>query len=343
VLAGAVAKGAFHAGVLSVIAELGIRVTRIVATSAGALTGCVYAAGIRAGRETDAASRLVSRWRDRGDWDDVFSVAPLRMLEGRGLSSMRKIRQMLKEAVQGFTPAQRAIELNLVIAPLRGCPDPRSGDSTTFEHPAKFQDTDFDTADGWDRICDVALASAAFPFVFVPADIPNLGPCIDGGAVNNTPIHHAIDGSGTDVIIVVSPYPTRVQPEEPIQGLNLALQLADILINERLFRDLQRAASINDKLDHLDALVRDGRLSPGVRDEIIREFKWRRLRVIPVRPDPARPLPGNAFSAFFDAQLRRSYVDRGIEEARATLKRALAAGVFDAPPAEGAPPRRVGG
>jgi hypothetical protein len=55
ILAGAVAKGAFHAGAISVLAEREVAVTRIVATSDGALNAAVLAAGIATGRVVHAA------------------------------------------------------------------------------------------------------------------------------------------------------------------------------------------------------------------------------------------------------------------------------------------------
>ena len=38
-----------------------------------------------------------------------------------------------------------------------------------------------------------AAASAAFPFAFEPVTLQEVGPCVDGGIVNNTPIGEAID------------------------------------------------------------------------------------------------------------------------------------------------------
>ncbi|MCC6557513.1 MAG: patatin-like phospholipase family protein [Polyangiaceae bacterium] len=334
VLAGAVAKGAFHAGVLSVIAELGIRITKVVGTSSGALNACVYAAGIRADKEREAAERLVQRWREGAGWEDVFSVSPAKVLGGHGLSSVRTIRRLVKEAVLGWTSAGRPIGLDLVVSPLRGRLDPGGSAATTYEHVAAFRDADFDTQEGWDRIAAAAVASAAFPLVFASVEVEGLGPCVDGGAVNNTPIRCAIEGSGSDVVIVVDPHPAEAQPAAPMQGANLVLQLADILIHERLFRDLKAADAVNKKLAKLDALVREGRLSPAVRDEIARAFGWRRVEVITIRPSASQALEGNAFAAFFDAELRRRYIERGAEVARAALAGPMASGLLD-----GATPR----
>ena len=49
ILAGAVAKAAFQAGALEIIAAAALPIARVCGTSAGALNAAVYAAGIHAG------------------------------------------------------------------------------------------------------------------------------------------------------------------------------------------------------------------------------------------------------------------------------------------------------
>src|SRR5207248_7311569 len=76
ILAGGVAKGGFEAGALEILSERGIPVSHIVAASAGALNGVAYAAGVRAGRENEAAQRLTSLWINNGDWAHAFDFRP---------------------------------------------------------------------------------------------------------------------------------------------------------------------------------------------------------------------------------------------------------------------------
>jgi NTE family protein len=47
VLAGAVARGAFEAGVIRALADADVKIVRIVAASAGALNGTVLASAVR--------------------------------------------------------------------------------------------------------------------------------------------------------------------------------------------------------------------------------------------------------------------------------------------------------
>src|SRR5262245_43411875 len=74
ILAGAVARGAFEAGALSVLAASSARVARIVAASSGALNGVAYAAAVRARRERDGAAELIALWRDHAQWEDIIHV-----------------------------------------------------------------------------------------------------------------------------------------------------------------------------------------------------------------------------------------------------------------------------
>jgi NTE family protein len=74
ILAGAVAKGAFEAGALEVLASIDAQVVRIVAASSGALNGVVYAAAVRGRRERAGASELIELWRDRATWLDIVHV-----------------------------------------------------------------------------------------------------------------------------------------------------------------------------------------------------------------------------------------------------------------------------
>ena len=52
-----------------------------------------------------------------------------------------------------------------------------------------------------------ATASAGLPIVFAPVEVDGLGPCLDGGMVNNTPMKWALDskvGAEVDAIVVVA-------------------------------------------------------------------------------------------------------------------------------------------
>ena len=86
VLAGGVAKGAFGAGACAVLFnELPcLNVTRVVATSSGALNAAFLSPAIRGGAAGDAAYDHESLWLDHASFGDVFrpSLAGLAKLDG---------------------------------------------------------------------------------------------------------------------------------------------------------------------------------------------------------------------------------------------------------------------
>jgi NTE family protein len=326
ILAGAVAKGAFEAGALAVLSRHTdtIPIHRIVAASSGALNGSVYAAAVRAGAEAEVADRLVELWQHKADWHAVLKPNLIDIVTGKGVGTADRLLPLMREALQGLGfDAQHPVRLRLLLTVLRGELREIGGKpATTFEHVSDFADSAFDTEGGRDDVFAAALGSAAFPVLFAPVDVPGVGPTVDGGAVNNVPIKRAIEGGDAERIIVVSPEPLVMVAPGELRGVSLVSQLADILINERLFRDLNDAESVNGYLEKLDALTAEG-VSPDVIRKVKAIFGWKPLEVVQIRPE--RALRGSAFSAFSDAHQMAEYVQTGRECAQAALEGPLRA------------------
>lgn len=327
ILAGAVAKGAFEAGALHVIAERGIRVRRIVASSSGALNGTAYAAGVRACRERQATAELVDLWRERGNWGNAIHPNFLHLLGGNGLADSSNLLNLLRTNVRPcrhHTPAP--IDLRIVVSPLNGV-DGNIGDAraTTYEKPLLFKDSDFDSEEGLERVFNAAVASAAFPGVFAPVDVPGgVGPCLDGGVVNNTPVDYALDeGSDATIeaVVVIAPTP-EIMPDHDgkLAGLDLLSRLVDVLINERLYRDLREAERINEIVVGLREIARqrgwDADEIEKIKEAVGLGGK-RRVQLVRIRP--LAPLPGNAFTGFVDRGARVIYLEAGRDRASAVL------------------------
>jgi predicted acylesterase/phospholipase RssA len=294
-------------------------------TSAGALNAALYAAGIRGGKETLAAARMVDLWEEHGQASEAFKLSPRGIVAGKGLATADRVHEILMNAMRELGPgaeAARPVDLRLVVAPLGGTLDPDS-QATTFELPLHFEGAAFDTEEGRRSVCDAAVASAAFPIAYVPKDLA-AGPCIDGGIVNNTPVKHAIAGAGSAGIsrlIVIVPHPPVYQGS-PGSFSDYIGHLLTIVVQERLYRDLRFAARVNQRLKTLAGLVDKGVLTEGQAEEVRRALGWQPLDIVTIRPE--EPLPGNAFEAFWDKDLRREYVRMGREAATKALPKLTA-------------------
>lgn len=327
VLTGALAQGAFAAGALEVVARHhdDFPIVRIVATSAGALSGTLLAAGIRGGSIEAAAAALVEHWTNAAHWGNALAPSARDLLGRRGLSTSRKVHGVLRRAVAPFVPgARRPIDLQLVVTALAGDPTTRDRDrASSFESVQRFTGDDFDTAAGRERVFTAATAAAAFPGLFAPVHVAGLGPCLDGGATNNAPIGHALDGCALRRVIVISNTPALVDAP-PLRGVSLAEHLAEILIHERLFRDLRTARRMNRQLAALDQLAAVGILGPHQLAAVREALDWqhaRRLEILEIRPAVA--LRGGGFTALGDRALRAEYIAEGRRAAEQALATAI--------------------
>jgi predicted acylesterase/phospholipase RssA len=330
VLAGGVAKGAFTAGALSVLsdpatkAHLGLDVARIVGASSGALNGVFYAAAIRSGTEAFAGQRLAQVWLDDATLRGAFDLSLRDLLGGTGLSTDSKLLALLRGHVLPSPGGLQPIELRLVITNADG--EPMTLDdgtvATTFEHVVDLTGPDFDTAEGLERVFVAAAASAALPGAYAPVPIEVGGRTfrgLDGGIVDDTPLGHAIAGAPeiTRVFVLVPSPRIRTEPAD-LQGLALASHVFDILIEERLVRDLGHVARVNRVLATLPSMVAD----PAERAAVLGALGWagrRPVEIVEIRPDVE--LPGDGFSGFTSLPLRQQYVQAGIEAAQRWSRR----------------------
>lgn len=324
VLAGGVARGAFEAGVLQVLADTDLRVVRIVAASSGALSGTYFAAAIRARRTRQAARELAELWRDHGGWQDVLHLSPRGILQRRGFADTSRIRALLRRHIRPVVSADPAsINLRLIVSPVAGARG-TIGDApaTTYEHMLEFDGADFDSQAGLERVFTAAVASSSLPLLFTPTHVPGLGDCVDGGAVNNTPVEYALDdstGLQIDAAIVVTPtVAVKARGARPLIGGQLLAQYVEMLINERLYRDLRDIERVNRSLARLAALPLDA----GQLAAVKRALGWehaRRLHVVPIRP--LAPLPGTTLSGLLHRAERAACIDIGITRAEQVLRR----------------------
>jgi predicted acylesterase/phospholipase RssA len=329
VLAGAAVKGAFAAGALSVLsqpetrARIGLDVRRIVGASSGALNGAYYAAAIRAGAEEGVGDRLVRLWLEDATLAGSFDVSLGDLVAGLGLSSEDKILALQRAQIRPWSGgAGRPVDLRVVVTNLDGEPASIDGTpATTYEHLFVAADADFDASASLERLFTAVAASAAVPGAFAPVRMARADgrtfSAQDGGIVNDTPLGHALAPDlPIDRVFVIVPFPRVRDDVADLRGLSMAWHLLDVLVDERLYRDLRHAARVNHALDGLADAVPDA----AQRASVLGALGWtgrRVARIVEIRP--ATSLSGNAFSGFVSRDLRERYVQAGVDAARAAL------------------------
>jgi len=323
-----VAKGAFVAGALLVLAREPGPIVSIVGASAGALNGALLAAGIHAGRTVEAADLLAQLWEQHGRWMDALDLSPLDLLRGRGVSSSDRLRGLARTAIESLGTGDHPIDLRLVITATAGDPAIRRAERrTSFESVARFTGADFDDPTARERLYTLVTASAAFPGLYAPVRVPEFGgECLDGGAVNYAPIGHALaDHPEIRRIVLITPTPALIEPPR-LRGLDLIGHVADILVTERLYRDLRLACRVNRQLVELERLCAAGALTRRQVDAVKQSLGLagkRAIDIVEIRP--RRDLSGGAFSGLSSRALRREYLDAGRHAATDALARLAAA------------------
>ena len=319
VLPGAVARGAYEAGVIEVMAEKNIKIDRIVATSSGALNGLAYAVAIRSGCEKEMAKGLAAIWIEYGSWHDSLNFSLWGLISGRGLSNRDNLIKMMRKLIMPCEGSKKKdVELHIIVTPLNGITSQiGKKPATSYEKVIKFTGPDFDTPEKLEYVFNVVAAACAFPGLYKPVSIPGLGLCIDGGTVNNAPIKYAIQESGVTSVIMPIPFPALMKPGEWKRGLGLLSHLIEVLINERLFRDLQNAQKLNLKLKQLKSLVSEGALSQKQFEKITNILSFQSVAITEVRPD--HNLKSTSFSGFFHKEDRIRLVEQGRKAALESL------------------------
>ncbi len=326
ILAGAVAKGAWTAGALAELTSpetqrrLGLDIRRVVAASSGAINGAFLASHLRDGSEAAAMPVLEEFWIELGDFNGVFDVSPRALLARRGVSTTAKLRRLLERFVPP-RPGSRTIELAVVVTNLDGEVDLVGSElATTYERCLRFPGTVFDHAEQLGALYDAVLASASFPVVFEPAAI-DLGArathCVDGGVTNNSPVKYALDGDASiDRVFVIAPYPAVQSAAPGLHGTALLLHIGEMLVQERLYRDLREAHEVNRALRAIERELP----FPNIRERALRAIGWADKRVVTlVEVRPESTLEGNAFAGFSSRRLREDYVRHGRAAARTAL------------------------
>jgi NTE family protein len=231
VLGGGGLRGFAHLGVLQALDEAGIHPDLVVGTSAGAVVGAAYAAGLRPAQLLATARELRVA--------SLIDFSP-----GGGLMRGRHIAAWLDELVAHQTIDQLAIRYAAVATDLH------SGEPVLLAHGP---------------VGAAVQASAAVPGVTAPLALADGTQLIDGGLSGLVPVR-AARALGAKAVIAVDIYCHSPRAEGPgaltiagraLQGQNCRLAAPEMAEADVLIAPSVRVASLSDR-DEQEAAVQAG-------------------------------------------------------------------------------------
>ena len=195
-LGGGLVRGLAHVGVIAVLEEAGIPIDVIAATSAGAIVGAGYAAGLKAGELREMALGL--RW-----YHIAIPVIPL-----RGFVSFVKLERWMMQLVRDLTFDQLAIPFAAVTT------DIETGETVPVTEG---------------RVAPAVRASCSVPGIVTPVRIDGRY-LVDGAITDNLPVLAARELGAEYVIGVDVMQPTLRRQWGPIgygfAGIELLIERA---------------------------------------------------------------------------------------------------------------------
>lgn len=275
VIAGAGARGAYEAGVLSVLLPAlfdSLKDVLLLGTSAGAVNAALWAQYARPGRSLhDVGQEICEFWRDL-DVSRVYAPIALSLAKRAvGLSwmfgsvtSLLDTEPLAKHCQQTFQPRQLAA--NIAQGSIAGvglvattCPDDGTGGRSHvfLQAASSVVPPQADTGSALDYLpvrlqYQHILASAAIPLAFPPVAVPqadgSVGYYTDGGVRLNTPIAPALDLDAKRLVIVSSHATKYAAPSsisEKPDVIDLAAQSVHSILADGLIEDLRLLKRIN--------------------------------------------------------------------------------------------------
>lgn len=215
VLAGGGSLGATEVGMLAALVEADVHPDFVVGTSVGAANAVWFA--LHPSDVDSLADIWVSLKRT-----DVFPIRPVRGLLGLlgfrdHLVPQSGLRRLLERSLG-------PIDLTGTVIPAHvGATDVLSGEEVLLSSGTAV---------------DAVLASTAIPAVFPPLHLDDRY-LVDGGAVNNTPVSHAVDLGADRVWVLPTGYACALT-SPPRSAIGVALQALTLLVNHRLELDVER-------------------------------------------------------------------------------------------------------
>lgn len=218
-LGGGAARGIAHIGVLEVLEENDIPIDCIAGTSAGAIAGGLYAAGVTPGRMRELVSGI--------SWFEIARIA----LPKLGLLNFARISDWIEEILEG--QPQTFEELRLPFAAVTA--DIVSGELVAI-------------CEG--RLSDALRASSSVPGIFEPHRYRQRL-LVDGGILNNLPVS-ITKRLGADYVIAVNLLPAgQVAQKEPTNVAELVVTTIYMLMRSTHNEGPTADAIIRPEVSHI--------------------------------------------------------------------------------------------
>lgn len=215
VLAGGGSLGAIEVGMLAALTDADVRPDLVVGTSVGAANAVWFAL-----HPSDVDS-LAAQWLSLRR-NDVFPVRPVTGLLGLlgfrdHLVPQSGLRRLLERSLG-------SIDLTGTVLPAHvGATDVLTGAEVLLSKG---------------NAVSCVLASTAIPAVFPPVLLDGRY-LMDGGAVNNNPVSHAVELGADQVWVLPTGYACALT-SPPRSAIGVALQALTLLVNHRLALDVER-------------------------------------------------------------------------------------------------------
>jgi NTE family protein len=294
-LSGGGARGIAHVGVLQAFEQEGIPVDAIAGTSIGAVVGAIYATG-RSGPQLEAVVKSL-------DWNSIFSGLPDRRL----VPVLRREDQFRTIAGVGFDfwdlrfPGGLLAEYRVnrfLIESLAAAGYGFEGDFSKLPRPFRAVATALDNGERLvltrGNLPRAVRASMSIPLLFPPVEWEGR-PLVDGGIVDNLPVHEARQ-FGADVVVAVDIASPPLTPEMYRSAFGVAGQASRLLV-ERANLELRTDPDVLihpdlgthgvNEYTGLERLIEKGREAARKAIPAIRA----RLGDAAHRPPPPRPSP----------------------------------------------------
>ncbi len=195
-LGGGATRGFAHLGLLKYIDELGLKVSFLSGTSAGALVAVLYACGLSA--------RQIEEKFGNYDWGKLLKPS----FSLKGFSNNERISSIIPKGFQRFSDLH--IPLTVV------CADVLSGKKVLLNSG---------------ELGSAIAATTAVPGIYTPVEREGQI-LIDGMTVSNVPIAE-VRAAGANLVIAGNVIPLQ-GPKESLSGVHIYLRSQDILQNSQL-------------------------------------------------------------------------------------------------------------